>query len=129
MAALMPGKILILRCNIGRVAYLRDAAPPGAASDCRSRQHGRQIKSRGIRRIRGGFRPFDKKNMMRTIAKLAYSGTHGQRSSLSDVIDQVKRAFSVKSYRRGTRPLQDLDDWSDQAEVAYYEDCPSNRCL
>lgn len=66
---------------------------------------------------------------MRTIARLAHLGAHEQRSSLSDVIDHVKRAFFVKSYRRGARPLQDLDDWSDQAEVAYYEDCPSGRCL
>jgi hypothetical protein len=77
----------------------------------------------------GGFRPTDKKKIMRMIAKLAHVGIHGQRSALSDVIDHVKRACSVKSYRRGARPLQDLDNWSDQAEVAYYEDCLSGRCL
>ena len=66
---------------------------------------------------------------MRVIAKLAHVGIHGQRSPLSDVIDHVKRACSVKPYRRSAPPLQDLDSWSDQAEVAYYEDCLSGRCL
>ncbi len=105
------------------------AAQPGAASGRLSRQHGRRPNRAGSVLPKAASARSTKKNMMRTIAKLAYSGTHGQRSSLSDVIDHVKRAFCVKSYRRGARPLQDLDDWSDQAEVAYYEDCPSNRCL
>ena len=30
---------------------------------------------------------------------------------------------------RPARPLQDLDGWSDQAEVAYYEGCWASRCL
>ncbi|RYB03702.1 hypothetical protein [Lichenibacterium ramalinae] len=66
---------------------------------------------------------------MRTIAKLAHLGTQGGRFPLLDVIDNVKRVLSAAADRRSTRPLQDLDGWSDQAEVAYYEDCRACRCL
>ncbi len=64
-----------------------------------------------------------KKKTMRTIAKLAHLGTPGGRSPLSDVFGHVKRALSATSDRRPLRPLQDIDGWSTQAEVAYYEDC------
>lgn len=71
----------------------------------------------------------DKKKTMRTIAKLAHLGTPGGRFPLSDMLDHVKRALSAKADRRPARPLQDIDGWSDQAEVAYYEDCRASRCL
>ena len=67
---------------------------------------------------------------MLTIAKLAHLGPSGGRSPLSDVIDHVRRALAAAAPdRRSTRPLQDIDDWSDQAEVAYYETCRASRCL
>ena len=62
------------------------------------------------------------------IAKLVPLGTPHQRSPLSDIIDQVKRAWTAGSERKTTRRLQDIDSWSDQAEVAYYEDCRAVRC-
>ena len=65
---------------------------------------------------------------MRMIAKLALLGTPHQRSPLSDVIDQVKRALTAGSDRKPMRRLQDIDSWSDQAEVAHYEDCRAARC-
>ena len=74
------------------------------------------------------LRPTDKKKTMRTITRLAHLGTPGGRFPLSDMFDHVRRAFS-KADRRQPRPLQSIDDWSDQAEVAYYEDCRASRCL
>ena len=44
------------------------------------------------------------------------------------MLDSIKRTFSEKAARRMPRPLQDLDGWSDQAEVAFYEDLRSTRC-
>ena len=66
---------------------------------------------------------------MRTISKLAHLGLQGGLSPLSDVLDHVKRALIAKADRRPARPLQDLDSWSDQAEVAFYETCKASRCL
>ena len=67
---------------------------------------------------------------MRTIAKLAHLGHSGGRSPLSDVLGSVRRALTAAaSDRRSIRPMQDIDIWSDQAEVAYYEDCRASRCL
>lgn len=65
---------------------------------------------------------------MRMIAKLASLGTPLQRSPLNDMIHYVKRAWTVGSDRTATRRLQNIDSWSDQAEVAYYEDCRAARC-
>ncbi len=65
---------------------------------------------------------------MRMITKLALLGTSHQRSPLSDMIDQFKRAWTAGSDRKTTRRLRDIDSWSDQAEVAYYEDCRAVRC-
>ena len=73
-------------------------------------------------------RPTDKKKTMRTIARLAHPGFQSGRSPLSHIIDNVRRALSAAADRRSPRPLQDLDGWSDQAEVAYYEDCRACRC-
>ena len=58
---------------------------------------------------------------MRTIAKLAHLGTAGGRHPLSDAIGHVRRAIGAAADRRAPRPLQDIDGWSDQAEVAFYE--------
>lgn len=66
---------------------------------------------------------------MRTITKLAHLGIQGGLSPLSDVLVHVKRAWGAKADRRPIRPLQDLDSWSDQAEVAFYETCKASRCL
>lgn len=66
---------------------------------------------------------------MRTIAKLAPSGHHGARSPLADVLGHVRRAIGAAvADRRAPRPLRDIDDWSDQTEVAFYEDCRGARC-
>ena len=65
---------------------------------------------------------------MRMIAKLASLGTPHQRSPLNEIIHHVKRAWGVGSDRKVTRRLQDIDSWSDQAEIAYYEDCRAARC-
>lgn len=59
---------------------------------------------------------------MRTITKLAHPGPAGARSSLTGVFDHVRRALNAAADRRLLRPLQDIDDWSHQSEVAYYED-------
>ena len=72
----------------------------------------------------------DKKKTMQTISKLAHVGTAGGRSPLSDVLGHVLRAIMTTARdRRPLRPLQDIDDWSDQAEVAYYEGCRVSRCI
>lgn len=90
--------------------------------------HGRGALSR---RRMGASAPrlTDKKKTMRTIAKLAHLGTTGGRFPLSDVFDHLRRALNAKADRRPSRPLQDIDGWSDQAEVAYYEGCRASRCL
>jgi hypothetical protein len=72
-------------------------------------------------------RATDKKKTMSKIAKLAHLGTNGGRSPLSDMFDNVRRALSGTGERRSARPLQDIDGWSDQAEVAYYESCRACR--
>lgn len=67
---------------------------------------------------------------MRTIAKLAHLGNSGGRSPLSGMLGSVRRALAAAaSERRSVRPMQDVDTWSDQAEVAYHEDCWAGRCL
>ena len=65
----------------------------------------------------------DKKTKMSTFAKLAHLGAGVGFSPLADLFDHVRRRFAVTSDRRARRPLQDIDGWSDQAEVAYYEAC------
>lgn len=76
-----------------------------------------------------GLAPTDKKTTMRTIAKLAHLGGQGGRPPLSDILLHVRRALAAAGPdRRPARPLQDIDDWSDQAEVAFYEDCRGGRC-
>ena len=65
---------------------------------------------------------------MRMITKLASLGTSHQRSPLNELIHHVKRAWMVGSDRKSMRRLRDIDNWSDQAEVAYYEDCRAARC-
>ena len=62
------------------------------------------------------------------IAKLASLGTPHQRSPLNELIHHVKRAWTTSSDRKSARRLQDIDSWSDQAEVAIYEDCRAARC-
>ncbi|WP_237481114.1 hypothetical protein [Lichenibacterium dinghuense] len=67
---------------------------------------------------------------MRTIAKLAHLGPSGGRSPLSEVVGHVLRALAAAtSDRRPTRPLRDIDEWSDQAEIAFYEDGRAGRCI
>lgn len=72
-------------------------------------------------------RATDKKKTMSKIAKLAHLGTNGGRFPLTDMFDNVWRALSGAGERRPARPLQDIDGWSDQAEVAYYESCRACR--
>ena len=65
---------------------------------------------------------------MRQIIKLAPSGFHGHRTSLGDMFGTIMRTWSEKAARRTPRPLQDVDGWSDQAEIAFYEGCRPTRC-
>lgn len=65
---------------------------------------------------------------MLTIAKLAHLGPSGGRSPLSEVVGHVLRVLAAAtSDRRLARPLQDIDEWSDQAEIAFYEDRQTGR--
>ena len=67
---------------------------------------------------------------MRTITKLAHVGHSSGRSPLTGMLGHVRRALTTATPdRRPSRPQQDIDEWSDQAEVAYYEDCRASRCL
>ena len=66
---------------------------------------------------------------MRNFTKLGPLGHSGGRSPFADMIGHVRRALiAAAPDRRPFRPLQDIDGWSDQAEVAYYEDCRASRC-
>ena len=70
-----------------------------------------------------------KKKTMRTISKLALLGNSGGRFPLSHMLGHVRRVLSAAALdRRSARPLQDIDDWSDQAEVAFYESYSAGRC-
>lgn len=112
------------------MAYLevtRDRKEPWTASTL--------IGGRGLSIPRAGAvlqaraaRCTDNKKTMRTNTKLAPLGTSGGRFPLSGMLGHVRRALAAAACdRRATRPLQDIDDWSDQAEVAYYEDCRTLR--
>ena len=45
------------------------------------------------------------------------------------MVGTLKRSWAVKASRRNPRPLEDIDGWSDQAEVAFYEDNRLSRCV
>ena len=66
---------------------------------------------------------------MRTITKLVFPGSNEARQPRGGVLDHVKRALHARADRRIPRPLQDLDTWSDQSEVDYYEHCRSSLSL
>ena len=87
----------------------------------------REIHERRGRGTVPARRTTDKKKTMTKIAKLAHLGINGGRFPLSDMFDNVRRALSGTGERRSARPLQDIDGWSDQAEVAYYESCRACR--
>lgn len=59
---------------------------------------------------------------MRTEAKLAHLAGSDAKSLVLEVVTQVKRAWITKAERRDARPLRDVDGWSDQSEVAFYEE-------
>ncbi len=69
----------------------------------------------------------DTKTKMLTLTKLAHLGAGAGRSPIADLLDHVRRLFAETTDRRSRRPLQDIDRWSDQAEVAYYENCRLSR--
>ncbi len=68
-----------------------------------------------------------KKTNMSTLAKLAHLGTGIGLSPIADLFDSVRRHLASTTDRRLRRPFQDIDGWSDQAEVAYYENCRLSR--
>ena len=91
----------------------------GALVDPRAAKHGAKPEASS---------PTDKKNTMSTITKLI-SGSSEARQPRAGVLDHVKRALHARADRRAHRPLQDLDTWSDQSEVDYYERCRSSLSL
>lgn len=66
---------------------------------------------------------------MLTHAKSARPDASSQRSALGDMMGQVRRSLAAKAARRLPRPLEDIDSWSDQTEVAFYEDVRPSRLI
>lgn len=58
---------------------------------------------------------------MRFEEKLARSRGTEPRSHVQGVLGSMKRILSRKIDRHAERPLRDIDGWSTQSEVAYYE--------
>ena len=64
---------------------------------------------------------------MRTESKLASLWGVFQKLSLHDVMQSARRVIEATPERGVSRPLRDIDDWSDQSEVAYYEEVLARR--
>ncbi len=62
---------------------------------------------------------------MKTESKLAHLRDSIQK--FQTVVGSARRALESKIDRLSARPLRDLDGWSDQAEVAFYEECLGRR--
>ncbi|HEX4765499.1 MAG TPA: hypothetical protein VH414_04400 [Lichenihabitans sp.] len=59
---------------------------------------------------------------MKTDTKLAPFRGALQKLHLHAVVTTARRAIESTMERYGQRPLRDVDGWSDQAEVAFYEE-------
>ncbi len=64
---------------------------------------------------------------MKTESKLAHLRDSIQKFHIQNVVHSARRALESKIDRLSVRPLRDLDGWSDQAEVAFYEECLGRR--
>ena len=122
---------VFVRCNMKRTAYLETTRASTAAWTASTLSGGRGLSDPragdGAKERRPP--PTDKKKTVRTITKLAHLGQSSGRSPLTGMLGHVRRALATAAPdRRPSRPLQDVDGWSDQAEVAYYEDCRASRC-
>lgn len=65
--------------------------------------------------------------MMKTESKLAHLRDSFQKLHLHNVVHSARRALESKIDRLSARPLRDADGWSDQTEVAFYEECLGRR--
>ncbi len=59
---------------------------------------------------------------MKTETRLAPIRDALQKLHLHAVVATARRAIYSTMGRYGQRPLRDIDGWSDQAEVAFYEE-------
>lgn len=59
---------------------------------------------------------------MRTETKLASMRGAFQKLNLQDVLQSARRVLEATTERSADRRLREIDGWSDQSEVAYYEE-------
>ena len=64
---------------------------------------------------------------MRSQSKLAHLRGTLQKLHIQDVIHSARKVFESKVDRLTIRPLRDVDGWSDQSEVAFYEESAGRR--
>ncbi len=64
---------------------------------------------------------------MKSESKLAHLRGSLQKFHIQDVIHSARKVLESKVDRLTIRPLRDVDDWSDQAEVAFYEEALGRR--
>lgn len=64
---------------------------------------------------------------MRTETKLAPMRGALQKLHLADVLQSVRRVLDATTDRAIERRLRDIDSWSDQTEVAFYEEACAKR--
>ena len=64
---------------------------------------------------------------MKTDTKLALVRGAIQKLHVQDMILSARRVLEETIERANTRPSRDIDRWSDQAEVAFYEDMQGRR--
>lgn len=65
--------------------------------------------------------------MMKSEAKLAHLRGNMQKFHIQDVIHSARKILECKLDGSTVRPLRDVDGWSDQAEVAFYEEAQGRR--
>ena len=71
--------------------------------------------------------PYHKEATMKSETKLAHLRGSIQKLHISNVIDSARKVLESTVDRLTVRPLRDIDGWSDQAEVAFYEECRGRR--
>lgn len=64
---------------------------------------------------------------MKSESKLAPVRDTIQKLNLQHVLHSARRVLEHTAQRWSVRPLRDVDGWSDQAEVAFYEECQARR--
>ena len=64
---------------------------------------------------------------MHTGSKLAAPSGTELKHNVFEVVDSLKRVLLSSPSRRPPRQLKDLDTWSDQTEVAFYEEGHARR--